>query len=109
MDIWDSADPKAASAIEARVDAVEKNLSKMRDRVNELEQELMQRLQQQTDAVMQERQERAKQDKKIRDKLEVAQAGGLHISMAGVVCLAIGVIMSTIPRELAYLSNSLFP
>jgi hypothetical protein len=107
LDIWYNADPDAA--IEARIDAAEKNLSRLRDRLNEFEQETEKSLARQTNALEQEKQARTSDDKDIREKLEAAQVGGLHISVAGVVWLVGGVIMSTVPGELACLANFLFP
>jgi hypothetical protein len=108
-DIWHNADPHAASVLEGRVDAAEKNLSRLRDRLNSLELETAKDLERQVDALEQEKRERANEDKNIRDKLETAQAGGSQISVVGVVWLVAGVIMSTIPGELACLANSFFP
>ncbi len=105
LDIWHNADPSAA--LEARLDAAEKNLSGMRDRLKELERETEHRLLQQTIALEAEKQARATEDKNIRDKLKTAQVEGLHISTMGIVWLIAGVIMSTVSSELAYLANVL--
>ena len=107
LDIWYNADPDAA--IEARIDAAEKNLSRLRDRLNEFEQETEKSLARRTKALEQEKQDRASGDKDIREKLEAAQVGGLYISMAGMWWLVAGVIMSTVPSELACLANFLLP
>jgi hypothetical protein len=109
VDIWHSADPNAASALETRLDAAEKNLSRIRDRLDELEQETTRSLQRQVNALEQEKRDRADDYRNARDKLEAAQAGGLHISVVGVVWLVAGVIMSSIPGELACLAGFVFP
>ena len=109
VDVWSDADPHAASALEARIDAAEKNLSRLRDRLNDLKLETELNLERQVYALEQEKRERANDDKNIRDKLETAQAGGLQISVVGVVWLVVGVIMSTIPGELACLAHSFLP
>jgi hypothetical protein len=55
----------------------------------------------QTDALKQEQQIRSDEDQHIRAKMELTNTGGLHISAMGALWLAIGVIMSSIPSELA--------
>jgi hypothetical protein len=109
LDTWHYADPNAASALEARLDAAEKNLTSTRDRLNKLEERTTQSLQQHANALEQEKLDRANDAKNVRDELKVAQAGGLHISVVGVLWLVAGVIMSTIPSELACLAGYLFP
>ena len=87
----------------------QENLSWVRDRLNEFQQETEKNLEQQTKALEQEKGIRESDDKDIREKLEAAQIGGLHISRMGVVWLVVGVIMSTVPSELVWLANLLFP
>jgi hypothetical protein len=50
--------------------------------------------------VDQERRSREEQDEKIRRQFEVVETGGLHISSVGLVWLAFGLTLSTIPNEL---------
>ncbi len=57
-DIWHNADPDADSAIEARLDTAEKNLGRIRDRLNEFERETRQSLQRQDGALRQEKRKR---------------------------------------------------
>lgn len=109
LDIWHGADPNAASALEARLDATERNLIRVRDRLNELEQETERNLQQQTDSLNKGKQERANEDNGIRDRLAAAQVGSLYISAMGVTWLVAGVVMSTIPSELAFLAKTFLP
>lgn len=87
LDIWHNPDPNAASVLEARLDAAEKNLMWLRDRLNENAGETERRLQQQTNALEQEKRDRASNDDTIRTTLKTAQTGGLHVSMMGVCCL----------------------
>lgn len=73
----------------------------VKDQLTGLEKETEKNLKRQTDALEQEKQARAKADEEIREKLKTAQTSGLHIAWRGVVWLVAGVIMSTIPGELA--------
>jgi hypothetical protein len=109
VDIWHDLDPNAASVIEARLDAAEKNLIWLRDRLNENAGDTERKLQQQTNALEQEKRDRASNDDTIRTTLKTAQTGGLHVSMMGVCWLFVGIVMSTVPNELACLANRLFP
>lgn len=103
VDVWSNIDSDAAPG--ARLDAVEKNLNRLRGRFKEFEREAQQGLQRQVHAFEEEKQARAGDYNKLREKLKAAQTEGLHVDLAGVVWLAEGLIMSTIPSELAYLSG----
>jgi hypothetical protein len=106
LDIWHNA---ASDAVEARLDAVEKNLTMVRDQLHELERETEKRLEHQIKALEQEKQDRAKVDEDIREKLKTSAVGGLHISAVGVAWLSVGVIMSTGSIELAHLFQRFLP
>ncbi len=87
-DIWQNTSSDAD--LEARIDAVEKNLTRVKGQLHELERETDKRLEQQNNALEQERQVRAKVDGDILEKLKTSAVGGLHISTVGVVCLFVG-------------------
>jgi len=108
VDIWYNADPNAECALEARLDAAEKNIIRLRERLHEVDLEMEQKTQQQAEALKEEKQERANEDKNIRNSLETAQTRPLHISAMGVAWLVAGVVMSTVPSELACLAHFLF-
>jgi hypothetical protein len=102
-DIWHNA--SSGADLEARLDAVEKNLTRVRDQLHELEQQTDKRLEQQVNALEQEKQVRAKVDEDVLEKLKTSAVRGLHISTVGVVCLFMGMIMSTGSIEWAKLSQ----
>jgi hypothetical protein len=87
--------------IDARIQALEENLKLVNDRVSHTQNEMDQGFRKQTDALKQEQQIRSDEDQHIRAKMELTNTGGLHISAMGALWLAIGVIMSSIPSELA--------
>jgi len=70
-----------------------------------LERETKKRLEQQINALEQEKQVRAKEDEDVREKRKTSAVGGLHISAVGVVCLFMGMLMSTGSIEWAKLSQ----
>lgn len=87
--------------IDARIQALEENLKLVNDRVSHTQNEMDQGFRKQTDVLKQEQQIRSDEDQHIRAKMELTNTGGLHISAMGALWLAIGVIMSSIPSELA--------
>ena len=94
-----SAGPGAT--IEARVQALEENLQIVHDRVSQTQNEMDHAFRKHSEALKQEEQVRDKEDQNIRAKLEATETGGLHISAMGAFWLFVGVIMSTVPVELA--------
>ena len=89
------------ATIEARVQALEENLQIVHDRVSKTQNEMDQGFRKYSEALKQEEQVREKEDQNIRAKLEATETGGLHISAMGALWLFVGVIMSTVPVELA--------
>ncbi|MBU1706172.1 hypothetical protein KKG19_05625 [Patescibacteria group bacterium] len=91
----------ANPTIDARVQALEENLKLVNDRVSQIQNEMDQEFRKQSNALKQEQQVRSDEDQHIRAKIESTETGGLHISAMGALWLAVGVIMSAIPSELA--------
>lgn len=87
--------------IEVRIETLEKNQNRLRDRIHEFVQQTEQDLEHHNLALDQEKQDRADGDRAIQEKLETAQTGGLHISIMGVVWLFVGMAMSGASVELA--------
>jgi len=61
------------------------------------------RAREQADALQREQQLRAEHDEKLQALLEAAETGGLHISFVGVIWLLFGLLLSSVPREIAQL------
>lgn len=91
----------ANPTIDARIQALEKNLKLVHDRVSQTQNEMDQEFRKQFDALKQEQQVRSDEDQHICAKIESTETGGLNISAMGALWLSIGVIMSSIPSELA--------
>jgi hypothetical protein len=98
-EVW--LDVNRDASLEARLDVVENNLLRARQSLAEFRQETEENLAQQANALAQEKQARVDDDKHTRETLHVLATGGLSISAAGIVCLVVGVIMSTASMELA--------
>jgi hypothetical protein len=97
----DSVSAGVNPTIDARVHALEENLKLVNDRVSQTQNEMDREFRKQIEALKQEQQIRSDEDQHIRVKIESTQTGGLHISAMGALWLAVGVIMSSIPSELA--------
>lgn len=94
-----SAGPDAS--IEARIEALEKNVKLINERIDHTQNEMDQKFRSHADLLKQEEQTRGREDQAIREKLEATETGGLHISAMGVLWLFVGVTLSTAAPEIA--------
>ena len=99
--VWRDLDPDAT--IEDRIKALEDNLQDVNQRLCSTQSEIDRSFRVEAENLKREQDPRSKADQEIREKLEATETGGLHISAMGVLWLSVGVIMSTIPTELAKL------
>jgi hypothetical protein len=88
------------ATIEARVEALEKNLISMHERIKEQMAEEVSKI---TDSLKREEQTRQAEDTTIRETLKTTATGGVHISAIGASWLFLGVILSTASIEIAKL------
>ncbi|MFA6985389.1 MAG: hypothetical protein WC213_04205 [Arenimonas sp.] len=95
-DVWIG----GGSTIESRLDAAEKNLRSVSNRLNAAHAELDLALRRLQEKVAQEGAQREHEDRKLHEKIEMASADGLSLAAIGVVLLAAGLIFSTLPLEL---------
>ena len=91
------------STVESRLVAHESNINTIHDRTSATQKEIDQERQKSADALKQEEMGRRQEDSAIREKLEVAGTGGVHISAIGASWLFVGVILSTAAPEIAAL------
>jgi hypothetical protein len=89
-------------SLEGRIIALENNLRSIGERVDHVELALDQEAHTRQAALSQERRSREAQNQLIRRQLEAVETGGLDISSVGLVWLALGLTLSTIPNELLY-------
>lgn len=96
--VWAGTKPDAS--IEDRLKAAEANLRSLESRINSAEsgiesnhRELLGKLRDEADT-------RREQDRQLDLRIEAASTDGLHLAAAGAFWLAIGVTMSTAPKEL---------
>lgn len=87
--------------VEARIDALERNVVLINERINSIYQEMDKEMRNVTDKIRREEETRRTEDLSIRKRLEAAGAGGIHISAIGASWLFVGVILSTVAPEIA--------
>jgi hypothetical protein len=95
---WHGTSP--TPTLEDRVAALEANVRGVNEHVNQVQRELRQEVTARDEALSSERRAREKENTEIKQKLESAETGGLHVSMMGVIWLAAGLTLSTIPNEI---------
>lgn len=93
--------PGQNPTLDTRVDALEKNVALIHERITGIEKEMDEGFDKATEALKNEEQIRQTEDNSIREKLEATGTGGVHISAIGASWLFVGVILSTAGIEIA--------
>ena len=91
----------ADGSIEARLAALEANLATLRTEQAETAKEYQEATRKTNEAVDAERRARESAVTTLRLQLEGLGAGGLHVEMMGVFWLVLGVVLATVPGEIA--------
>lgn len=99
VSFWIDVPPEAS--IEDRLAALEANVKSLKTEQAETAEELQEETRKRFEAVDSERRKRESAVIDIRSKLNTLGAGGLHLEWAGVFWLVLGVILATIPSEIA--------
>ncbi len=87
----------------ARLDALEKNIAFIHDRITATEKEMDEGLHKVGEEIKGEVHTRHAEDEELHKKLEATGTGGVHISAIGATWLFVGVALSTAAPELAAL------
>ena len=101
LDVWSQLDPKAP--LDLQVAALTRNTLQLKNSLNELRGKVDSHHREQSEALHIEQANRSKEDSALRDRLESAQTGGLHLTAAGVIWLLFGVLLGTLSPEIAAL------
>lgn len=91
----------ADASVDARLAALEANLATLRTEQAETAKELQEATRKTNEAVDAERRARESGVTALRVQLEGLGAGGLHVEMMGVFWLVVGVVLATVPGEIA--------
>lgn len=84
-----------------RIVRLERHVDELRKIASQIQEEMCRELSQMSYAINLEEQTRQKEDLHIKDKLEAAGAGGIHISAIGAAWIFSGLILSTASAEIA--------
>lgn len=101
ISIWRNAGESAS--IEQRLDMIEVNLETLRADHSDSAIRNYEAYAQLTGDLGVERQQREKADRETSSKLEMLGAEGLHVEATGLLWLIVGIVLATIPAELARL------
>ena len=93
--------PGPNPSVQTRLDALERNIGAIHDRITQTQAEVDEGLKKAQDAIKNEEQVRSQDDNAIREKLEATGTGGVHISAIGAAWLFVGVTLSTASVEIA--------
>jgi len=93
--------PGPNPTIETRLDALERNISRIHERITGTQEEMDEEFRKTAEALKNEEQTRRAEDNAIHEKLEATGTGGVHISAIGASWLFVGVVLSTASVELA--------
>lgn len=99
MQIWTNVDPEAP--LDDQVKALSKNQDRLRERINQVQDEFESEIQRQSEALRQEQRTRETDYNALNRRLETAETGSLNITVVGLVWLLIGVLLATLPGEIA--------
>ena len=91
----------ANASVEVRLAALEANLATLRTEQAEAAKEFQEATRKTNEALDAERRTRGSAVGSLRVQLEKLGAGGLHIEMTGVFWLVLGVVLATVPGEIA--------
>ena len=89
------------STVESRLDALEKNVAAIHERITQTQAEVDEESRKSADALKREEQSRLAEDAAIRKQLEATGTGGVHISAIGASWIFVGVILSSASVEIA--------
>jgi hypothetical protein len=90
-----------APTVESRVEALEKNVAAIHERITQAQKEMDDEFRKSAEALKHEEHVRQEADTAIRNKLEATGTGGVHISAIGASWLFVGVVLSTASVEIA--------
>jgi len=91
----------ADASVEARLAALEENLATLKTEQSEAEKRFQEATRKTNEAVDAERRARKSAIGSLRVQLEKLGAGGLHVEMMGVFWLVLGIVLATVPGEIA--------
>jgi len=89
------------ASLEDRVSVLEENLSRLRDELAVKKQKFQEGIQTVKEQIERETQERRTENQQIARRTEELAVGGLHLETVGLLWLVFGVVVTSIPDEIA--------
>jgi len=89
------------SPIAAQIGALTKNVEGLKVGLIAVQKKIGSLAREHAGVLQREQQFRAEHDEKLQALLETAETGGLHISFVGVIWLLFGLLLSSLPNEIA--------
>ena len=105
LSIWRRA--PADATLEKRLETLEANLEQLHEDHSEVTSGLRKASARLADELSAEKRTREEADRATNDKLEKFGAEGIHVEATGLVWLVAGIVLATIPSELAAMSQNL--
>lgn len=103
--VWRGTRPNAS--VDDRLAAAEENLLDIEKRLGVAENRIIDSERAFNNKIREETEQRKEQDRQLHLRIEAASTDGLHLATAGAFWLAVGIILSTAPKELLLiLSNA---
>lgn len=97
----------ASNRIEDRVAKLEGDMRKMEQNVIGINRDVLNARSEMRERINTERDERQSGDRKVSQQLEEATIGGIHLEVAGLAYLYLGILFTSVPRETACLLQKL--
>jgi hypothetical protein len=88
---------RKGASIESRVAKLEDDLKRLDGNLAETKQDLRNLRSETNEKIDKERSERYSDDQKISKRLETAAIGGIHLELAGVAYLVVGITLTSVP------------
>jgi len=95
--------PDTNATIETRLEAIEKNIISIHDRISMTQNEMDDESRKTASALKCQEQSMQAVESAIRDKLKTIVTGDVHIPIIGAFLLLVGVVFSTIPKDIILL------
>ena len=93
--------PRLEQSLEAQLDAIRENMATLRQQLERAEYRSSQKVAELYNAIESERAQRSSQLQETKKTLEILATDSLYLEVAGLAWLVVGIVLATVPQELA--------
>lgn len=93
--------PELGQSLEVQLDAIRENISTLRDQLERAEYRSSHKIAELHNAIESERAQRSSQLQEAKRTLETLATDSLYLEVAGLAWLVVGIVLATVPQELA--------